>query len=140
YMASASLRRFEDDGRPEEDLPLLQWAVADSLQQVENALHAVLQNFPIAALGGPLRVLLFPWGRRQRPVDDRITHRIARLAREASESRGRLIAGAYRSRADDASGWRAQPVEAALAAAPAEMAVRDALKTVPTPVNVDRVV
>jgi acyl-CoA dehydrogenase len=140
YMASTVLRRYEDDGRPEEDLPLVRWAVADSLHQAENALFTVLQNFPVSGLGGPLRVLLFPWGRRHHPVDDRTTHRIARLTMEASPSRERLIAGAYQSRADDGTGLLAQAFEAVLKAAPAEMAVRNALKVVPTPVNVDEVV
>ena len=31
YMGSAMLKQFEDDGRPELDLPLLQWAMDDSL-------------------------------------------------------------------------------------------------------------
>ncbi len=140
YMASTVLRRYEDDGRPEEDLPLVRWAVADSLHQAEDALFTVLQNFPVSGLGGPLRVLLFPWGRRHHPVDDRTTHRIARLTMEASPSRERLIAGAYQSRADDGTGLLAQAFEAVLKAAPAEMAVRNALKVVPTPVNVDEVV
>jgi len=140
FMASTALRRFEDDGRPDEDLPLLQWAVADSLHQAENAILGVLQNFPVAALGGVLRVLLFPWGRRHRPVDDTTTHRMARLLMEQSPSRERLIAGAYQSRADDGTGLVAKAFEAVLKAAPAEMAVRNALKVVPSPVNIDEVV
>ncbi len=140
YMASTALRRFEDDGRPEEDLPLVQWAVADSLHQAENAIFGVLQNFPIAGLGGVLRPLLFPWGRRHRPVDDHTTHKMARLLMEDSPSRERLIAGAYQSKGDDGAGLLAQAFEAVLEAAPAEMAVRNALKVVPTPVNVDKLV
>jgi len=140
YMASTALRRYEDDGRPEEDLPLVQWAVADSLHQTENALFGVLRNFPVAGLGGLLRVLLFPWGRRHHPADDSTTQRMARLVMEASTSRERLIAGAYQSRADDGAGLLTQAFEAVLKAAPAEMAVRNALKVVPTPVNVEEVV
>lgn len=140
YMASACLRRYEDDGRPEEDLPLLQWAVADSLHQVEEALLGVLRNFPIPALGGPLRVLLFPCGRRNHPVGDRTLHKMAQLLMEDGPARQRLIAGAYQSRGEDGTGVLARAFEATLAAAPAETAVLNALKTVPTPANVDQVV
>jgi acyl-CoA dehydrogenase len=140
YMASATLRRFEDDGRPEEDLPLVRWAVHDSLGQVEEALLAVLRNFPVAGAGGLLRPLLFPWGRRNHPVGDRGTHAIARLLLTQSASRERLIDGAYRSSGEDGTGVLARAFEAVLKAEPAEMAVRNALKVVPTPVNVDAVV
>jgi acyl-CoA dehydrogenase len=140
YMASASLRRFEDDGRPAEDLPLVRWAVADSLKQVEEALYAVLHNFPVGGPGGLLRVLLFPWGRRQRSADDRTCLAISGLLQEQSESRERLIAGAYISSQDDGTGLVLKAFEAVLKAAPAEMAVRNALKVVPSPVNVDEVV
>ena len=33
YLISATLKRFEDDGRPESDLPLVRWGVEDALQQ-----------------------------------------------------------------------------------------------------------
>jgi acyl-CoA dehydrogenase len=140
YMASASLRRFEDDGRPAEDLPLVQWAVSDSLNLVENALLAVLRNFPLPLMGGILRLKLFPWGRRHHPVDDRTGQRIAQLMQEDSPGRERLINGAYQSKADDGLGLLLQAFDAVLKAAPAEMAVRNALKVVPSPINVDEVV
>lgn len=139
YLASASLRRFEDDGRPEEDLPLLRWAVADSLHQTEEALLGVLQNFPIPALGGPLRLLLFPWGRRHHAAGDRTISQMAALLLDDTASRQRLIAGAYQSTGDDGTGLLARAFSAVLAAAPAEMAVRNALKTVPSPANVEQV-
>ncbi|QKK02182.1 MAG: acyl-CoA dehydrogenase [Pseudomonadota bacterium] len=140
YMASAALRRYEDDGRPEEDLPLVQWSVCDSLHQVENALLAVLRNFPIPALGRLLRLKLFPWGRRQHPVDDRTGQAIARLMQEHSPARERLIDGAYQSNADDGTGLLLKAFAAVLRAAPAETALRNALKMVPSPLSVDALV
>jgi acyl-CoA dehydrogenase len=140
YMASATLRRYEDDGRPEGDLPLVRWSVSDSLHQVEEALLSVLRNFPAPLLGGFLRLKLFPLGRRNHPSDDRTTHAIAGLMLDRTESRERLIAGAFQSQADDGTGLVLKAFDAMLKAAPAEMAVRNALKTVPSPVNVDAVV
>ena len=138
YMASATLRRHEDDGRPEEDLPVVRWAVEDSLHQVEEALCGVLRNFPVPALGPVLRVLAFPWGRRHHTSDDRNGHRIARLLLEDSATRRRLIDGAFQSKADDGAGIVLKAFDAVLKAAPAEMAVRNALKAVPNPLNVDK--
>jgi acyl-CoA dehydrogenase len=137
YMASATLRRFEDDGRPAEDLPLVRFAVDDSLHQVEEALHGVYRNFPIAALGPVLKFLCFPTGRRHPKSDDRTGHKIARLLLTDSTSRERLIDGCFKSQVDDGTGIVLQAFEAVLKAEPAEHAVRNALKQVPSPVNVD---
>ncbi|MFZ1547559.1 MAG: acyl-CoA dehydrogenase, partial [Candidatus Nitrotoga sp.] len=46
YLCSATLKRFEDDGRPAEDLPLLHWAIQDALYRIQIAFDGVLQNFP----------------------------------------------------------------------------------------------
>jgi acyl-CoA dehydrogenase len=140
YMASATLRRFEDEGRLNEDLPVLRYAVEDSLHHVEEALHGVLRNFPIAPLGPVLRALCFPLGRRHHQADDRTGHRIARSLLEKSATRERLIAGAFMSQTDDGAGIVLMAFDAVLKAEPAEHAIRNAFKAVPSPVNVDALV
>ncbi len=47
YMGSAMLKRFEDDGRPAADMPLLQWGMEDSLFTIQQSLLGVIQNFPV---------------------------------------------------------------------------------------------
>jgi len=64
---------------------------------------------------------------------------MAALLLDDTASRQRLIAGAYHSTGDDGTGLLARAFSAVLAAAPAEMAVRNALKTVPSPANVEQV-
>ncbi|AKS42280.1 acyl-CoA dehydrogenase [Wenzhouxiangella marina] len=137
YMASATLRRFEDDGRPSEDLPLVRYAVDDSLHQVEEALHGVYRNFPMPGLGPILKWLCFPTGRRHARSDDRTGHRIARLLLEKSASRDRLIHGAFMSDVEDGTGLVLKAFDAVLKAEPAEHALRNALKQVPSPSNID---
>ncbi len=139
YLASAALRRFEDDGRPEEDLPVLRFAVQDSLDKVEDALYGVYRNFPIPALGPILRLLNFPLGRRNTPVDDRTGKTIARQLLEKSPTRERLIHGAFISREEDGAGIVLKAFDAVLKAEPAEHALRNALKLVPSPSNVHEV-
>ncbi len=136
FMASATLRRFEDDGRPEEDLPLLRFAVEDSLHQVEEALHSVYRNFPIPLLGRVLRLICFPTGRRHPVADDKTGHKIARLLLSKTASRERLVAGVYESKEADGTGIVLQAFDAVLKAEPAENAIRNAFKAVPSPVNV----
>ncbi len=139
YLASATLRRFEDDGRPAEDLPVLKFAVQDSLSKVEDALYGVYRNFPIPALGPFMRALNFPLGRRNVPAGDRTGGKIARQLLEKSATRERLIAGAYLSQQEDGAGIVLKAFDAVLKAEPAEHALRNALKVVPNPSNVHAV-
>ncbi|MDO8311081.1 MAG: acyl-CoA dehydrogenase, partial [Sideroxyarcus sp.] len=62
YLCSAVLKKFEDDSRPEEDLPLLHWAMEDALFRIQSAFDGVLQNFPTRFFALLMRVLIFPLG------------------------------------------------------------------------------
>ncbi|MBI4807867.1 MAG: acyl-CoA dehydrogenase [Nitrosomonadales bacterium] len=95
YLCSAVLKRFEDDGRLEEDLPLLHWGMQDGLYRIQTAFDSVLQNFPnrIAAL--VLRAMIFPLGQWRQPPDDRIGHQVASLLLKPGAARDRLTAGMF---------------------------------------------
>jgi len=67
YLASATLKRFEDEGRQEADLPLLDWSLQDSLFRAAEALHGVLANYPVRLVGSFLRLVTFPLGRHFAP-------------------------------------------------------------------------
>jgi acyl-CoA dehydrogenase len=127
YLASAVLKRFEDDGRPEEDLPLLAWAVEDSLHTVQDSLLGIVQNFPLPLLGGLLRFLAFPLGRPYAPPSDDTLHAAARLLMSDNESRDRLTDGVYLSDGDDGAGKVLRAFPLVLASAEAERAIRNAL-------------
>jgi acyl-CoA dehydrogenase len=101
YLCSATLKRFEDDGRCEADLPLFRWAMDDAIFRIEEAFDGVLRNFPnrIAALG--LRALIFPAGRRARPPSDLLGHQVTALLMQPGESRDRLTAGMYLPQGSD---------------------------------------
>ncbi len=95
YILSAALKRFEDDGRPAGDLPLLNWSAHHSLYQIQIALDGVLANFPNRPLAWLLRLFVFPLGRHRRPPEDTLTGKIADLLLAPSEIRDRLTAGIY---------------------------------------------
>lgn len=44
FILTAILKRFEDDGRPAEDLPLVHWAARDALARADAAWRGVLAN------------------------------------------------------------------------------------------------
>ncbi|HEV7928537.1 MAG TPA: acyl-CoA dehydrogenase, partial [Nitrosospira sp.] len=63
YLCSAALKRFEDDGRPAVDLPLLHWSVQDALYRMQQAFEGLLDNFPGSAVAARLlRFMVFPLG------------------------------------------------------------------------------
>ena len=95
YIASAMLKRYEDDGRPVADQPLLAWAFHDSVHKIELALSGVLRNFPIRPVGWLLWLLVFPWGRRAQAPSDRLGHRAAALLMTPNEARDRLGEGVF---------------------------------------------
>jgi acyl-CoA dehydrogenase len=94
YLASAALKRFEDDGRPADDLPVLDWCIRDALYRVQQALDGVLANLPFY-LRWPLRGLVFPYGLRVRPPSDEAGHVLAGLLMQPGAFRDRLTAGIY---------------------------------------------
>jgi acyl-CoA dehydrogenase len=94
YLASATLKRYQDDGRLSEDLPLVQWAVEDALYKLQSSLDDLLDNFP-SGLGGVLRLVLFPFGRPLKRPNDKLDHRVARIMQTPCASRERLGKGQF---------------------------------------------
>jgi acyl-CoA dehydrogenase len=128
YMGSAMLKQFEDDGRPEEDLPLLQWAMDDSLYIIQQSLVGVLRNFPVPLLGALVRILAFPLGQTYHRAPDITGKRIARMLMGENDCRKRLVDGIYISDENDASGKVNSAFHLVLDSTDAEQAIRTALK------------
>lgn len=97
YLASATLKRYEDEGRHEADLPLVHWGVQDALNQAESAIDDLLRNFPNRLVAGIMRTVIFPLGRHCRAPSDRLDHKLARILQVPSATRTRLGRGQYLS-------------------------------------------
>ncbi|MEM4986631.1 acyl-CoA dehydrogenase [Collimonas sp. H4R21] len=95
YLVSSVLKRYEDDGRPQEDLPYVHWAIQDSLHQAQEAYLGVLDNFPNRALAILLRFIAFPFGRPYKLPSDALDSTVARIMQTDSDSRDRLTAGMH---------------------------------------------
>ena len=101
YLCSAALKRFEDDGRPGADLPLLHWCMQDALYRLQQAFDEFLANFPAhSAVIWLLRALVFPLGKRCRAPSDSLAHEVARLMMEPGAVRDRLTSGIFVPTAD----------------------------------------
>ena len=90
YLLSCVLKRFEDDGEPEQDLKIVEYCAANCLYRFEQAMRGVLDNFPVRPAAWAMRAMLFPLGARRRPASDRLGKQIVRLAIEPGEVRDRL--------------------------------------------------
>jgi len=95
YIASATLKRYHEEGAQERDLPLMQWAMEDSLYRIQHALRALLRNLPVRPLAWLLRWTIFPTGLPFHKPTDRLDHRVAALLLRPGESRDRLTGGIY---------------------------------------------
>ncbi|MBE8167732.1 MAG: acyl-CoA dehydrogenase [Shewanella sp.] len=94
YLTSAVLKRYNDEGRLVEDLPLVQWAVEDSLSKLQTSLDELLNNFPLG-LGRVLRLVIFPFGRCVKRPSDVLDHKVAHIMQTPCASRDRLAEGQY---------------------------------------------
>jgi acyl-CoA dehydrogenase len=97
YLASMVLKHHENQGRQEEDLPILEWACRNLLYDAQEQLHGFLRNFPNAFLAGVMRVLIFPRGRVYSAPADRLGRRVAALVTSPTSARERLGEFAYRT-------------------------------------------
>lgn len=95
YLSSATLKRFEDDGRQVEDFPLVHWGLQDSLKQTEKAIDDFLANFPNRVIGGCLRFILLPYGRVRSAPNDKLDSQVAQILQTPSASRSRIGRGQY---------------------------------------------
>jgi acyl-CoA dehydrogenase len=98
-LGFCALRRFEAEGRREEDLPLVRWALDQSLANIQEAFAGIYQNFE-----GPLTFWMRGpaafWSRLNpigAPPSDREGSRLAAILQTPGEQRDRLTAGTYES-------------------------------------------
>ncbi|MDH3608932.1 MAG: acyl-CoA dehydrogenase [Gammaproteobacteria bacterium] len=97
YLSSAVLKRFEDTGRPAEDLPFVEWSTKYCLYNVQRALDEILRNFPSKVVGLILRLIVFPTGKSLRYPNDEVGHEVAKRMIVPSETRDRLTEGVYKT-------------------------------------------
>jgi acyl-CoA dehydrogenase len=125
YMASMVLKHYENQGRPADDLPLVEWSLRSLLYKAQEQLHGFLRNFPNRWVAGVMRIVIFPRGRTYFAPGDRLGRKIVEPLMMPSESRERLAAGIYKTPdAANPVGLLQQALLAAMAAEPVEKRIR----------------
>src|ERR1700722_3666795 len=90
YLSSAALKRWNDEGRQADDLPLLERCMQASFATIETRFDEIFANFPVRPVGWLLRFFILPFGRHRRGPSDRVTDRCAEIITTPSAARDRL--------------------------------------------------
>ena len=103
YLASCALKRYEDEGRPAEDLPFLHWGLQDALARIEDAFNGFFDNLPNRFVAWLLRGMIFPFavcGREFPPPRDQLGAEVVGLLLAPGPARERLTRGVFIPRAE----------------------------------------
>lgn len=129
YLVSATLKRYEDEGRQQADAPLMHWAIWDAMFKAQNAFEGVIANFPNRFVAWCLRRVIFPLGRPYVIPADTLGAQAAQKLIAPSPTRERLTHGMYIPKGeDDIVGAIEHALEATIAAEPVEQRLRHAQK------------
>ncbi|RUO98935.1 acyl-CoA dehydrogenase [Hyphomicrobium sp.] len=129
YMLSATLKRYDDDGRPDGDELIVQLAAENALYRFQEAMSGVIENFPVRWAQPLMSVVVFPLGRRHRPASDVLGHQVARHVLQPGEVRDRLTRDIFVSKdVNDPTGILEVTLEKVIAAEPVEKKLEKAIR------------
>jgi len=97
YLASTVLKHYENQGRPDVDLPLVEWACRHLLYTGQEQLHGFLRNFPNRFIAGFMRFFIFPRGRSYSAPSDELGATVAASMMSVTDTRARLSDGIYKT-------------------------------------------
>jgi acyl-CoA dehydrogenase len=118
YLLSAVLKRWEDEGRQQADLPLVEWCMQTGFAAIETRLDEILANLPSRPAAWLLRFILLPFGVRRRGPSDRVTQACAEILLVPSGTRERLTADMAHGVGDDGLARLERAFELTVAAQP----------------------
>jgi acyl-CoA dehydrogenase len=128
YLSSAALKRWNDEGRQQDDLPLLAYCMEASFATIETRFDELLANFPVRPVAWLLRFLIQPLGPRRRGPSDRVTDRCADIITNPSAVRDRLTVDLFHPAATESENGVAL-LERAFATTAAVQPIRDRMHT-----------
>ncbi len=125
YILSATLKRWENEGRQKEDLPLVRFAAESAFDKISESLDLVLANLPARWAGWLLRFLTLPkWA--SRGPSDALTETCADLISERTATRERLSGALFHGCAGDGVARLEEAFDAVIDCAPLQKRLREA--------------
>jgi len=89
YILSAALKRWEDEGRQDADLPVLEYVAADAFHSIQTSLDEVIANLPARWAAWVLRIITLPAATTRKP-DDNLVAACSDLLYDPSATRDRI--------------------------------------------------
>ena len=126
YLSSAALKRWNDEGRQADDLPLLEWCMQTSFVVIAMRFDEIIGNFPVRPVAWLMRFLIQPLSPSTRGPTDRVTQAAAEIITNPCPARERLTAGLYQPSTDADDGVAL--VKRAFAKAVAVQPIRDRMR------------
>ncbi len=103
YMASAALKKYEDEGRQQGDLDFVHYSVQYCLHHAAQSLQSAYDNYPMKYVGGLLGAIVFPLGNRFKLPSDDLALQLSQALMTPGVQRDRLTSLCYVGSADDDS-------------------------------------
>lgn len=132
YLGTATLRRFEADGRKADHLPFVHWVLQHAFAQMQAAFDGIYANMSVPVVGWILRGPIAAWSHLNHlgnlPHDD-LGHEVARLMTQPGDVRQDLTQGTYTSsKPDDPMGRFESAFRVCAGAEEVFLAIRKAVK------------
>lgn len=93
YLASATLKRFHDEGRNPRDRAVVEWTLTKHLHDIETAQREVIRNLPNPFVRFVLGLHTFPLGARMGKPTDRQTERVMKVLLDGENGIRDMLAG-----------------------------------------------
>lgn len=98
FLATATMRRFEADGRRKEDIPLFKWSMEHAFYRIQTAFDEIYSEIHVPGLSWLFRWPVAMWSRLNRigkkPADS-LGHKVAQAMQTGGDQRDRLTDGIY---------------------------------------------
>jgi acyl-CoA dehydrogenase len=104
YYASAVIKQWHEEGYPESERQLVHWCLQTCLYELQKHMRELINNFPVAVLRWPLRLVIFPLGSgRLRKPNDKLGTDVAMSIVADGPTRDRIVRGVYQNAKPDDS-------------------------------------
>lgn len=90
YIGCCVMKFYIENGQKAEELDHARWALDQCLFEIAKAFEGFFDNFPVKPVAKVLRLAVFPFGNRYKPVSDQLNARLADQIMEATDLRNRL--------------------------------------------------
>ena len=90
FFLSSVLKRFEDDGFPESDYPIVELCMKNGMYRFQEAMKGAVSNFPVNSVRFLLSSIIFPFGAHKVSASDELGHQVSQLVLKPGDVLERL--------------------------------------------------